>query len=312
MALELRPTWCLHDDAVADNLELSSWMNADGSQAAENDGDDWAPGTRLELHRVLTAAVGHNELRQILGLEPGIGIGLAARWVCRATSAAGTHRGGPEPIPFDREVRLDVEVPAHVADQVELETCVLARWLTDEHGPETPPDNALLWSDAWSVNVGARSVQVEGSETRIPVQTVPFSSRFPESSEALWSVEFASDLQLDDLVANSLTVLLNESVLERDFADIDGKPDASRLPGFVQSAVQVDIISGLLHLTSTEQTEDEANEFPEGTVGALLASTMLASYGSLDSAIGTFQEDPTSFTRELWSTYAPNSWKARG
>lgn len=318
MALELRPPWCMTDEAAREVLELSAWLNPDGSPAMANDGDDWAPGVPLSFHRIITSTTGANELRQSLGLEPGIGIGLAARWVCRATAAAGTHIGGPGARDFGPEARLDLEIPPHVADHIEVETCILARWLTDDHSFDSPPDGAVLWSDAWSSSRAQRRVLIEGSETRIPVQSVRFSERFPAAPEALWAIEIDQGTQPEDLVANSISVLLNEAVLERDFPDPEGRPDASRLTPLVQSGVQVDLITGLAHQILDGDEGDGAedpwsdifeSDPPEGTVASLLNTTLLAAFGAGNTALGTLRDDPVAFSRQLWSTYAPSRWR---
>ena len=144
MALELRPTWCLPDATVEKVLRFGPWTTSDGRNAFTNDGDDWRPGEALALSREIEFLTDLLDLRRELGLGAGQSIGIAARWSCRATAAAGVHAEGPLPLLMTATGRIVLEIPSTIASSVEIETCLIARWSTSERPQGSCPDGALL------------------------------------------------------------------------------------------------------------------------------------------------------------------------
>lgn len=309
MALELRPTWCLSDAIVERVLQLGPWMTTDGRQALTRDADDWRPGDALVLSRDFEVRTDLLDLRRQLGLAAGQSIGLAARWSCRATAAAGVHVGGPLPLPVTGSGRIVLELPSAIASAVEVETCLIARWSIPERPQEACPDGALLWSDGWTLPTRDRRVLLEGDEMRIPVRTVSFDEYFGNPSGALWAIDLDTTVERDDLVANVVTVLLNKEVLKRDFRGADGEPDASRLHGVALAGISVDLIRCLTAALLDELSEAEDwSEMPDGSVGAMLNLRLLEAFGSASTAKATFERDQQAFSRSLWHRFAPDSW----
>ena len=122
MPLELRPGWCLSDEAVDDAISLGDWIVADsGRPALANDGDDWKPGDSITMARSVELKSDPLDARRQLDLTAGQVLGIAARWSCRATSTAGVHLGGPAPIPLADTVSLTLDVPADIAGSIEVD-----------------------------------------------------------------------------------------------------------------------------------------------------------------------------------------------
>lgn len=309
MSLELRPSWCLDDEAITKVASMGDWMLAGGGSAFDLDGDKWSPGSAVRIERELVTELDPIDLRRRLGLQAGATVGVAARWTCRTTAAAGTHRGGPTPIPLDGEIVLELEIPETVAGSIEIETCLLVGW-SDTVPEGACPDGALVWSDGWSRSVKERTIVLEGSETRIPVRTVEFEAHFGGRSSALWAIEVDPSLQLEDLIANAVTVLLNRSTVKRDFRDADGEADPSKLPPAAISGIQVDLIR-MLTTTLLDDLEDleSWDEYAEGTVGSILPRWLTEAFGSVASARADFTDDPASFSRVLWDRFAPETWR---
>src|SRR5262245_55778760 len=98
MPLELRPTWCVGDDAIEAVVSFGPWVDENGLAAAERDGDHWKPGDTVCLTRSVELLADPLDVRRQLGLRPGAVIGVGARWSCRSTATAGVHLGGPSPL----------------------------------------------------------------------------------------------------------------------------------------------------------------------------------------------------------------------
>lgn len=310
MAIELRPGWCLSEDQVEGALELGGWKDSDGAPAFEFDGDSWRPGQALVFEREVEPLVDPGGLRRELGLVAGQMVGLAVRWSCRSTAIAGTHVGGPEPIPLDGPFTLRIEVPADVAGSIEVETCLVSRWTTDQRPVDAAPDGALIWSDGWEIPSRDRSVLLEGDELRIPVRTVSFAERYGSAASALWAIELDTRIELDDLLSNVVTVNLNRDVLGRDYPDADGEADPSRLPDALLAGISADLIRSMTAavLDDLDGGQDWA-DWPEGSVGSLVLLRLMQAFGSVKAGADAYENDQPIFNRCLNDLLAPDSWK---
>lgn len=311
MALELRPSWCLADDAVGGLVAIGPWLDDSGGQAADRDGDDWRPGESLRLHREVSLLVDPVDLRRELGLRAGAYIGIGARWSCRATAIAGVHEGGPRPLDVKSTDLLAVEIPPTVAGAVELESCIVVEWPDEDVPHGSAPDGGLVWSDGWSSAARERTVLLEGSEVRIPVRKTSFSQRYGEPSSALWSIDLDPSIEFDDLVANVVVVLLNTDVLEREFRGPDGEPDPSLLPAAALAGISVDLVRSLTaRLLDDLEGVEHWSDFGGGSVGSMLSIRLSETFGTPVAARQLYLEDQAAFSRRLWDRFAPDSWKA--
>jgi hypothetical protein len=311
VALELRPSWCLDDETAKELIELGAWTSADGTPALNRDGDHWRPGEPVLLQRQVQLRVDAVDVRRKLGLRPGAVVGIGSRWTCRRTSEAGTHEGGPEPLALTTDVTLDLAIPPHIGGTVELETCLIVRWTTDDRPPHSCPDGAMIWSDGWSVGKPERTLLLEGAELRIPVRSVAFSSYFGQPSGALWAVDLDPSVALDDVLSNVVTVLLNREVLDRDFKNGDEQGDASLLPSASAAGIQVDLLRSLTAALVDELDGNERwQDMEDGTVGALLVRHLAESFGGVQAGLDNYRDDQPVFTRQLWHRFAPTSWRA--
>lgn len=311
MPLELRPTWCLTDPVVDTAMTFGPWKTADGRPVSTQDGDSWSPGTGLLLRREIELDGDPLGVRQHLGVGAGGTVGVAARWTCRATFMAGVQTAGPLPVPLTSSTVLELDIPADIAESLEIETCLIVNW-----GGERPagasPDGALIWSDGWSSGRDERTVLLEGSEARIPVSTVSFAERFGRPSRAMWAIDLDPSVGLEDLLSNVATVLLNKDVLAREFRGDHDEPDPTLLPPFALAGMSVDLVRGLTIALHEELTDTEGwQEHRDGSVGAMLVLRLTDAFGSVPDALVTLERDEPSFTRELWHRFAPDSWKAR-
>lgn len=310
--IELRPAWCVDDSTVDENIELEHWVDDNGRLALARTGDDWTPGEGLALTRKVRLRVSPGELRRNLGLQAGAVVGIAARWACRATSTAGVHDEGPHPRPLTEDLDLSLTIPASVAGSLELETCLVVGWRDGTGGVGKCPDGGIIWSDTWSAVPGQLRVTLEGSEFRIPVQTVSFQERFGERSNALWSIGLDAGIDLTDIIANVATIYVNRDVVARDFSPRDGDHDLRLLPSMSQAAMNADLIRLLTSTLREQLTEHSAAAtYPDGTVGQILTLNLDGAFGSVSAALRSDNEDPSGFIRALWSHFAPDSWADR-
>lgn len=311
MSLELRPAWCIDDNALAELIRLGPWMDSKDALAFKRDGDNWRPGETLDLRRTVELVVTPAELRRRLKLRAGARVGVAARWSCGYTFSAGVHVDGPAPLGLDSEKDLVVAVPSSLAGSLELETCLVVTWANSEHSAASCPDGALIWSDGWTISPRDRTILLEGSQARIPVRTVSFKEHFGEMSGALWAIELETSIEPDDLLSNVVRVILNKEVLQREFKGDDGEGDASRIPPFAYAGIQVDLVRALMAALAEEFDggEDWA-ELAAGSVGALLLLRLGETFGSVAEGVRLSAEDEPAFSRELWNRFAPNSWRA--
>ncbi len=311
MPLELRPTWCLTDAVVEDVLALGPWIDDHGRTTAERDGDDWKPGDAVLLTRSVELLADPIEVRRRLGLRAGAIAGIAARWSCRSTASAGVHVGGPAPLDLIGGVSIEVGIPDSIGGSVELETCLVVRWPSSSRPATSCPDRALVWSDGWTRSASERELLLEGAQGRIPVRTASFKSLFGSPSGALWAVEVEPAIEAEDYLSNVVTIVLNEDVLERDFPGLDGAPEMTRLPPSALSGMQVDLVRSLTAALHEEMNEEsDWTAYRVGTVGSMLALRLTEAFGSTGRAATTFEQDQSSFSRELWNRFAPNSWNA--
>lgn len=309
--IELRPRWCLNDSVVTSSLDLGSWTVDDGGEAFALDGDGWRPGDVVLLKRSVTFDGDAVELRRALGIPSGLRLRIGARWFCKATGRAGVHEHGPAPLDLLDVDLLKVALPKEIARSVELETCLIGLWDAGQERDDLCPNGALIWSDGWEAPPSARELLLEGSQLRIPVRKASFKERFEGASSALWFIEVDAGIEPDHLVSNVVGVLLNADVLERDFKNAAGEADASLLSGTIIAGLQVDLFRMLTGALKDQLVEVSGwEECGDGAVGPLVRDRLVLSFGSMDTALATFDESQSDFTKRLWDSFAPNSWKS--
>lgn len=310
MALELRPEWCVDKNTVDDVLTLGEWVDESGRPIDQYDGDVWSPGKALHLIRPVRLEIDPRDLRKHLGLYPGIELGIAVRWSCANSNLAGTHEGGPLPLPIAEQLKLELQIPGSVSRALVLEThLVVLR--SPAQNAQLLPSGTIIWSEQWDVAKRDRSVVLEGDELRVPVRTVDFVEHYELGSESLWSIDLDRLVGMDDPLPNLVTVLLNQRVLERDFRDESGLPDASLLPAFVITGINVDLIHALTIRFKRDLEESPSthwSDYPVGSVGAVLVGSLLEAFGSIEAALGDLDNEPAAFMRKARSVLAPKSW----
>lgn len=310
MPIELRPRWCLSDDTVAEVMRLGDWVNQNGARAFDQDGDDWKPGEAQILRRDIEPLMDLLDVRRHLSLVAGQTMGVAARWSCGLTNNAGVHASGPTPVNLDGPTTLVVEIPEHVGGSIEIETCLVSRWGTDQRPVGSSPDGALIWSDGWTEPPRDRSILLEGDGLRIPVRTVSFTDRYDSPAGSLWAIELEATIELDDLLSNVVTVYLNDDVLRRDFAHADGEPDPASIPGALLTGVSSDLVRSLTATLIGELNDDRSwNELAEGTVGSMLLLRLTQAFGSVADGAEAYENDQPAFTRQLNDVFAPDTWR---
>jgi len=312
MPLELRPPWCLTDDDLGDVIKMGLWTSPDGDPALSRDGDDWRPGETVRLSRTVKLEVDLIDLRRRLGLRAGAVVGVAARWSCRSTTTAGVHATGPAPIGLTANNVLIIDVPSTIAGSLEVETCLIVNWTTLDRPTGSCPDGALIWSDGWTIPPRDRTILLEGAQARIPVRTVSFDQYFGQPSGALWAIELDPSIGVDDLLSNVVTVLINKEILQREFRGADDEPDAAMLPPSTLAGMSVDLVRSLTATLREELAgDDDWTELADGSVGAMLVVRLTETFGSVSDALANFENDQSTFSRELWNRFAPDSWRAR-
>lgn len=315
MTIELRPSWCLTEAAVENALDIGPWMIGD-KPALERDGDDWQPGETVTVTRNIQLNLSPIDLRRGFGLEAGQGVGVVAKWSCRATSSAGVHAGGPDPIRLIENSNLTLEIPALIANSVELETSLIIDWHGGDQKGSKIPAGSVIWSDGWATPSHERSILLEGDQARIPVRSVSFKEKFGEKSSALWAIDLDTTVAFEDLLANVVTVLLNSDVTSRDFPGKDDEPDLSVIPDSVLCGINVDLVRSLMGSLLEELSSDDFAsledllDFEEGSVGRILGLHLITAFGSSNRAAEAYRIDVQTFDRKLWGLFAPKTWRS--
>ena len=307
--LELRPSWCLDDKVVHEVFDLGPWLMPDGSEAVNSDADAWIPGSVSTLCRTVALKVDPRDMERLLNIHRG-DLGFVARWSCAATSTAGVHVGGPTPSRLGAVVEIRLEVDGTVARSIEIETGLVSLRTANSRITDGAPHGAMVWSDSCAPGE-KKVIHLEGDEFRLPVKTVSFDERFEDGRSALWAIDLSTPLQPDDLVANVVTVLLNKDILEREFADRDGKPDATKIPPSLLAAVQVDLVRSLVADLIEELSDlGQESDHDYGTVGGLLTHHLNKAFGGdLEAASAMYRHEHNEFTRALWSALSPDQWR---
>ena len=308
MPLELRPTWCASDEEVPPGLTLGPWVDESGKPIEDLDGDDWAPGREVRVHRTIGLEGDAGSLRRALELPSTATLGIGVRWYCRVMNVAGTHAGGPGPVPIDSAEHITVAIPAtSLSGSVRLETYLVVERPTSVGEVGVAPHGGAIWCDTWKQGI-APTLLLEGDEHRIPVIKLPFSERFPDDESALWSVQVNGGVAPEDVLSSVCTILLNDEVLRRDFKNTFGETDEDLLPGFVIAAIQVDLIRAVTTQLG-EDLLDLDSDLADGTVGQIVGDRLREAFGSVEAAVEELADEPQSFDRTLWNRFAPDSWR---
>lgn len=303
MPIELRPTWCVQGDLPPEGLALHAW-DVNGIPIDQFDGDDWTPGQVVRATRPVVIADEVDALRRGLGLPSGTRLGLGVRWYCQATMTAGTHLDGPGPLPLTDFIEAAVELPAEVAGSVMLETSLLLG--SPDRRATGGPDGGVIWSDTWTNDDAL--IELEGDEHRVPVLRVSFAKRYEEASSALWTVEVDPGAEPDHVLSAVCSVVLNEDVLARDFADRNGAIDENRLSDALVTEIRTDLIRALCQTIDYGLDDLDPSGHLPGTVGEILGTQLVECFGSPATAARELRDDPTSFDRRLRSHLSPMRW----
>lgn len=303
MLTELRPTWCVQGESSPDGLNVAPWQ-VNGAPLEQFDGDKWTPGQVVRATRIIEIVDGVDAFRRGLKLPSGTRLGLGVRWYCQATSHAGTHVSGPSPLPLAETFEIAVELPAAVAGSVTMETALLLGSV--DRRTAGGPDGGVIWADTWSNDDVA--IELEGDEHRIPVLRVSFKERYENASSALWTIEVDHGAVGDDVLSSVCSVVLNEDVLARDFADRLGTIDENRLSDAQVAEIRVDVVRTACRTIEHELEDLDPGDHLPGTIGSIIGGQLIECFGDAATAARELRDDPASFDRRLRSHLSPMRW----
>ncbi|SDF83209.1 hypothetical protein [Pseudonocardia oroxyli] len=276
----------------ADVVATGPWLRVTGDSLEELPLDlpDWDYETILHLRRPLR--VDGFRARQACGLSPDSAVTLTVVWAAANSSLRGQAWQGSLPALDGAELQIDFDLPGdELGGRLDLETSLILRAAGTGSSATAPSrPGSVLWREV-------HSVMLQGDAVLFPLAIVDFEQvRYP--SGAAWHLELSEDL--DSQALGSILLLANKRrpVVVGALENAADPSDADRL---VLSTVQSEVIRSLVERAVVDKDFDPTHDYATGTVGALLASVLRATFPDrdLDALRRERQHEPILFTTRL-------------
>jgi hypothetical protein len=256
-----------------DVVASGPWLRVNGDSLDELPLDlpDWDYGTVLHLRRPMR--VDGLRAREACGLSPDSAVTLTVVWAAANSALRGQAWQGLVPAVDGAELEIDFELAGdELGGRLDLETGLILRAAgpgTSASAPSRP--GSVLWREV-------HSVMLQGDAVLFPLAIVDFEQvRYP--SGAAWHLELSEDL--DSQALGSILLLANKRrpIVTSALQNAGDPTDADRL---VLSAVQSEVIRSLVERAVVDEDFDPEAGYATGTVGALLASVLRATFPDRD------------------------------
>jgi hypothetical protein len=275
-----------------DVVTIGPWLRLVGDSLDELPPDlpEWDYGTVLHLRRPMR--VDGLRAREACGLSPDSSVILTVVWAAASSSLRGQAWQGPVPAVDGAELEIDFELPGgELGGRLDLETSLILRTAgagSSATAPNRP--GSVLWREV-------QSVMLQGDAVLFPLAIVDFEQvRYPTG--AAWHLELSEDL--DSQALGSILLLANKRrpVVTTALENAAAPSEADRL---VLSTVQTEVIRSLVERAIVDEEFDPANDYAAGTVGALLASVLRATFPDrdLEALRRERKHEPILFTTRL-------------
>lgn len=251
---------------------------------------DWDYGTILHLRRPVR--VDGLRAREACGLAPDSAVTLTVVWAAANSSLRGQAWQGPVGAVDGAELEIDFELPGdELGGRLDLETSLILHTAGPGSSTTAPSrPGSVLWREV-------NSVMLQGDAVLFPLAIVDFEQvRYP--SGAAWHLELSEDL--DSQALGSILLLANKRrpVVTSALENAADPTEADRL---VLSTMQSEVIRSLVERAVVDDEFDLTNDYAVGTVGALLASVLRATFPDRDLAALRRERthEPILFTTRL-------------
>lgn len=275
-----------------DVVTTGPWLRltADSIDELPPDLPEWDYGTVLHLRRPLK--VDGLRARADCGLPPDSELMLTVVWSAANSSLRGRAWQAPVIDASEVELEIDFELPGdELGGRLDLETCLTLR-SPGSQGSLTAPTRpgSVLWRDV-------RSVMLQGDAVLFPLSIVDFE-HLPYPTGAAWHLELSHDLESQAL--GSILLLANKR-RETVTAALEAASDPSDADRRVLSAIRSDVIRSLVERALVDDEFDPEADYPTGSVGALLASVLRATFPdrSLEALRRDRDHEPVLFTTRI-------------
>lgn len=275
-----------------DVVTTGPWLRvmADSIDELPPDLPEWDYGTVLHLRRPMK--VDGLRARSECGLPPDSQLMLTVVWSAANSSLRGRAWQAPVADAAEVELEIDFELPGdELGGRLDLETCLTLR-SPGSQGSLTAPTRpgSVLWRDV-------RSVMLQGDAVLFPLSIVDFE-HLPYPTGAAWHLELSHDLESQAL--GSILLLANKR-RETVTAALKAASDPSDADRRVLSTIRSDVIRSLVERALVDDEFDPEADYPTGSVGALLASVLRATFPdrSLEALRRDRDHEPVLFTTRI-------------
>jgi hypothetical protein len=230
--------------------------------------------------------------RQACGLPADAELTLTVVWAASNSSLRG--RAWQAPVPAgDGELEIDFELPGEeLGGRLDLETTLALRSIGSTQPSAAAPSRpgSVLWRDV-------QSVMLQGDAVLFPLSVVDFEY-LPYPTGAAWHLELGQDL--DSQALGSILLLANKR-REVVTAALERAADPTDADRRVLSIIRSDVIRSLIERALVDDEFDLEAEYPIGSVGALLAAVVRATFPdrSLEALRRDRDHEPILFTSRI-------------
>jgi hypothetical protein len=281
-------------------VKVLAWTRGETADLLPDKFPDWDANTSIEAGCRVTVDVPALLADCNLPSEALLAMGLG--WHCSSTALRGCGPAYPINV-ADRPIEIAVfaSIPGSaVAGAVELQGCLFLKDSTSSS--RASPLSAtlagsLLWTDE-------KTIVLEGTGSRFPVELADFSSMPWLPSDAGWYLEWNAGAP-EDLVLSSMRLLVNSSnklVAKAALAMTDGDPVTDVVLEAMYLDVGEQLICGLL---GNPEFVSRREAFPPGTVGRHVSSLLRVHFpaDSADSLAQALKRDASLFRARLQAAF---------
>lgn len=275
-----------------DVVRAGPWSRvaADGTEELPQELTDWDYDTVLAVSRPVQ--VDGLRARELSGLSPDAEVALSVRWSSSSSALRGRAWRRELPARDGLELTIDFELEGdELGGVLELTTVLvlLAPGADDGRAAARRP-GSVLWSDQFSV-------LLQGDAVLFPLAVADFHE-LPYPSKAGWYLDVGDDLEAAAL--GSILLLANErrDVVVKALAGAGAPTEADRR---ILSAVRTDVQRTLVERAIVSEDFAEDQEYPVGSLGALLGAVVRATFPSysLEALRRERASEPALFTTRI-------------
>jgi len=269
----------ISDDQVRHDPWSISLANTDAESSAEQL-RDWSYYQPVVAKITVVAEI--EDLYRSLALDESAELSLVILWVSSGTSL----RGASAPVSLEQnETSAILEIDGGVLrGDVRFEAQIFLSRPSGSLISELAPQ--VVGSVVWQSN---HVVRLEGSGSRMPVLALPFSEHVPAGGDhAMWWLQVAQESDFDAAADSVLWMWLNsENAAIQEMLESPSS-DSARL---TQRFLKIDLYRQLVQLGLRSLDFDLNEDYPSGSLGAVITAPMRLLGTDLMQLRGQFEHD---------------------